>query len=303
MIKTDNRHSSRHDNRPSALRCWIEAMRLRTLPVSLAGVVLAMGFARLYGSYRPIVAVLCLIFATLAQIASNFANEYYDFRDGLDRAGREGPRRGVTEGDITPQSMLIATLGTLGAACGVGCSLLMFGPWWLLPIGILVALGVMAYSAGPYPLSRNGLGEVAVIVFFGLIPVNLAFFLQSGIFAEPVILGSVSAGLMGANVLIVNNYRDADDDRAVGKRTLAVILGRPAVRLIYGLNGLVAAGLMMPEWLFIGGAALAIPALYLAAHCALFAALFRLRGARLNPLLGLTAILMALYAIAFFLVA
>ena len=147
-----------------SLSCWIEATRLRTLPVSIAGVILAIGYARLHHSFAPAPALLCLTFAILAQIASNFANEYYDFRAGLDRPGREGPRRGVTEGDITPRAMLAATFITLGAACAVGCSLLLFGPWWLLPAGIAIALGVLAYSTGPYPLSRHGLGEVAAVL-------------------------------------------------------------------------------------------------------------------------------------------
>lgn len=285
------------------VRCWIEATRLRTLPVSLAGVVLAVGFARLDGCFSVVVAVLCLLFATLAQIASNFANEYYDFRDGLDRAGREGPRRGVTEGDIRPGDMLVATLATLGAACGVGCSLLLFGPWWLLPVGLLIALGVIAYSAGPYPLSRHGLGEVAVMVFFGIIPVNLTYFLQSGAFTMPVFLGSLSAGLMGANVLIVNNYRDIPDDSAVGKHTLAVLWGGRAVRLLYLFNGLAAVALMLPTWMSIAPWTLAVPGAYLVAHSCIFAALGRRTGRRLTPLLGMTAVLMAVYSLLFAIIA
>ena len=102
------------------IKCWSEAMRLRTLPVSLAGVIMAWGFCALYDNFNLIPAILCLLFALLAQIASNFANEYYDFKSGLDRKGREGPRRGVTEGDITPQAMKFATFGTLALACVIG---------------------------------------------------------------------------------------------------------------------------------------------------------------------------------------
>ena len=101
------------------IRPWIEAMRLRTLPVSIAGVITAAGFALADDCFRPLPALLCLLFAVLAQIASNFANEYYDYRDGLDRPGREGPRRGVTEGDITPQAMKRATYLVLALACAI----------------------------------------------------------------------------------------------------------------------------------------------------------------------------------------
>ena len=135
-------------------------MRLRTLPVSVAGVVLGCGLAVADGSFCPVPAALCLGFALLAQIASNFGNEYFDYRDGLDAPGRDGPRRGVTEGDISPRAMLIATFATLAAAAAIGCCLIPFAGWWLLPLGIVIALAAMAYSTGPYPLSRHCLGEV-----------------------------------------------------------------------------------------------------------------------------------------------
>ena len=105
----------------SKVACWIEAMRLRTLPVSLAGVIYAVGLGIDTHHFRVMPAILCLIFALLAQIASNFANEYYDFKRGFDRVGRDGPRRGVTEGDISPESMKYATYATLGVACVTGC--------------------------------------------------------------------------------------------------------------------------------------------------------------------------------------
>ena len=281
------------------IKCWIEAMRLRTLPVSLAGVIMAWGFCFLYDNFNLIPAVLCLLFALLAQIASNFANEYYDFKSGLDRKGREGPRRGVTEGDITPQAMKFATFGTLALACVIGCSLIYYGGWWLLPIGIFIALGVMAYSTGPYPLSHHGLGEVAVLFFFGIIPVTLTYYVQSLQWSLDVLLASISIGLMGANVLIVNNYRDHDDDKEVGKRTLAVIFGRSAVSNLYLFNGYIAVALMGVTWMSMLIWAWVIPILYLIAHTAIWWQLGIRTGARLNPLLGMTAMTMAAYSLAF----
>ena len=281
------------------IKCWIEAMRLRTLPVSLAGVIMAWGFCFLYDNFNLIPAILCLLFALLAQIASNFANEYYDFKSGLDRKGREGPRRGVTEGDITPQAMKFATFGTLALACVIGCSLIYYGGWWLLPIGIFIALGVMAYSTGPYPLSHHGLGEVAVLFFFGIIPVTLTYYVQSLQWSLDVLLASISIGLMGTNVLIVNNYRDHDDDKEVGKRTLAVIFGRSAVSNLYLFNGYIAVALMGVTWMSMPIWAWAIPILYLIAHTAIWWQLGIRTGARLNPLLGMTAMAMAAYSLAF----
>lgn len=281
------------------IKCWIEAMRLRTLPVSLAGVIMAWGFCALYDNFNLIPAILCLLFALLAQIASNFANEYYDFKSGLDRKGREGPRRGVTEGDITPQAMKFATFGTLALACVIGCSLIYYGGWWLLPIGIFIALGVMAYSTGPYPLSHHGLGEVAVLFFFGIIPVTLTYYVQSLQWSLDVLLASISIGLMGANVLIVNNYRDHDDDKEVGKRTLAVIFGRRAVSNLYLFNGYIAVALMIMTWWKLPIWSWAAPILYLVAHTAIWWQLGIRTGARLNPLLGMTAMAMAAYSLAF----
>ena len=281
------------------IKCWIEAMRLRTLPVSLAGVIMAWGFCALYDNFNLIPAILCLLFALLAQIASNFANEYYDFKSGLDRKGREGPRRGVTEGDITPQTMKFATFGTLALACVIGCSLIYYGGWWLLPIGIFIALGVMAYSTGPYPLSHHGLGEVAVLFFFGIIPVTLTYYVQSLQWSLDVLLASISIGLMGANVLIVNNYRDHDDDKEVGKRTLAVIFGRRAVSNLYLFNGYIAVALMIMTWWELPIWSWAAPILYLVAHTAIWWQLGIRTGARLNPLLGMTAMAMAAYSLAF----
>ena len=281
------------------IKCWIEAMRLRTLPVSLAGVITAIGYNVLDGTFLALPAVLCLVFAVLAQIASNFANEYYDYRDGLDRPGREGPRRGVTEGDISPLAMKRATFAVLGAACAVGCSLIIWGGWWLLLAGVMIAAGAMAYSAGPYPLSRHGFGEVAVFFFFGIIPVNLTYYVQAGAFDTDVFWGSVAVGLMGANVLIVNNYRDADDDQSVGKNTIAVIFGRRTASFVYLFDGLVAFCIIMSQLSHAQG----IPIVYVLLHILLWNFLRSHKGAALNPLLGMTAVLMLAYSIAFLLYA
>lgn len=275
------------------IKCWIEAMRLRTLPVALAGVLAATGFNLLDGSFAWLPALLCLLFAEMCQTASNFANEYYDFRAGRDRVGREGPRRGVTEGDISPRAMKLATYGTLAAACCVGLSLTLWGGLWLIGVGVAVALGAMAYSAGPYPLSTHGLGEVAVVIFFGIVPVNMTYYVQALHWSLPVAAASLAVGLMGANVLVVNNYRDADDDRAAGKRTLAVRFGAGRMPALYRLNALAGATLSLPGWLSFGAWGAAAPALYAVAAMAIARSMERRKGAAINPLLGMTAVSMA----------
>lgn len=275
-------------------------MRLRTLPVSLAGVLYAGAIGALSWHFKFIPWLMALIFALLAQIASNFANEYFDFRDGLDRPGREGPRRGVTEGDISPRAMLAATLATLAAACVVGLLLVaLYGEWWMYLVGVAVAVGVIAYSAGPWPLSHHGLGEAAVIIFFGVVPVCLTYMLMGGPCQWWVVAASAGIGLMGANVLIVNNYRDMDDDRTVGKQTLAVKLGRNAVSWIYLADGFLAAVLTLPEWIAAAAWGLIGPCVYVVLHTALFVMLRSRHGRALNPLLGMTAMLMLLYTLVF----
>lgn len=285
----------------STVKAWTEAVRLRTLPVSVAGVVTAIGYSILHDNLNLVPACICMVFALLCQVASNFANEYYDYRAGRDRVGREGPRRGVTEGDISPRAMLTAVLVTIAVACGVGLSLVAWGGWWLIAVGAAVAVGLFAYSAGPFPLSTNGLGEVAVLIFFGIVPVTLTYYVQTREWNIDVLLGGISMGLMGANVLIVNNYRDIDDDRAVGKRTLAVRLGRRAMQALYIANATIAMALMLPVWWQIGFAAVPVPVLTLTVAVAIAINMGRHEGAALTQLLAKTSALMCVYALLFLL--
>lgn len=277
---------------------WIEAMRLRTLPASVSGVLAGVAVAMQRGHFDWLPALLCLLFALAAQIGSNFANEYYDYRDGLDKPGREGFRRGVTEGDITPAAMHRATALAFAIAAGIGCSLIWWGGWWLILAGIFIFIGALSYSAGPFPLSRNALGEIAVVVFYGLIPVSFTFYLQTGYFSYNDFLAGLAVGLLSANILIVNNYRDHDDDKAVGKLTTAVVFGREAVSWAYLVNGFLAVLLTIGMWRAAGWWTLVLPALYLVAHIALWAYMRRHQGRDLNRVLGMTALLMLLLTIA-----
>lgn len=270
-------------------------MRLRTLPVSLSGVVMGTALAWWADRFRWMPALLCLLFALLAQVASNFANEYYDYLRGTDKKGRVGPRRGVTEGDIKPRTLLIVTFATLAAAAVVGCCLIPYGGWWLLPVGVAIGLGALAYSTGPYPLSYHGLGELAVFVFFGVVPVTLTYYVQALRIEPLVLLASMTIGFLGVNVLLVNNYRDVDDDREAGKRTSVVIVGRQPAALAYLINGYVGMCLLTPLWIMAVLApghlwlTLVAPVVYLGLHTLTWYRLKTRDGATLNPLLGATA--------------
>ena len=283
------------------IRYWIEAMRLRTLPVSVAGVIAGTGCAILTDSFKAIPALLCLTFAILAQIAANFGNEYYDFKNGIDRKGRAGFRRGVTEGEISPKAMKAATFITLGIAAAVGCAMLIYGPWWLMIAGILIMCFALAYSAGPYPLSHHGLGDIAVIIFFGIVPVVLTWYLQTSSWdsADIAIETSVAIGLLAANVLVVNNYRDMEDDAAVGKRTTVVIFGRKVMSAAYLLSGFIGMYVMIPVWLGMPVWVFAVPLIYLALHVKTWYSLRQSAGAAINPLLGRTAMNLLVFALLF----
>ena len=280
---------------------WIEAMRLRTIPVSVAGVIAGTGCAILTGSFKAIPALLCLAFAILAQIAANFGNEYYDFKNGIDRKGRAGFRRGVTEGEIAPNAMKAATFVTLGIAAAVGCAMLIYGPWWLIIAGILIMCFALAYSAGPYPLSHHGLGDIAVIIFFGLVPVLLTWYLQTSSWdsVDVVLETSLTIGLLAANVLIVNNYRDMEDDSAVGKRTTVVIFGRKVMSAVYLLSGFIGMLVMIPVWMSLPVWVVFLPLIYLTLHMNTWCRLKHSSGSAINPLLGRTAMNLLVFALLF----
>ena len=285
------------------LKVWIEAIRLRTLPVSVSGVVIAIAMAVWFGEERWVPAVLCLLFAILAQVVSNLANEYYDYLRGADKKGRVGPRRGVTEGDIKPTTLRNVTFATLVAACAVGCGLLFYGEWWLIIVGAVIAIFALAYSAGPYPLSYHGLGEAAGFVFIGIVPVNFTYYVQAGHFDAFAMLASMSIGFMGVNVLLVNNYRDMEDDIDAGKHTSVVIFGRPLAATAYLINGFVAIFILSPVWLrlMLMGAwwGVAPAVVYLIIHLSCWAQLKSKSGAALNPLLGGTARAMLIFTVLF----
>lgn len=284
-----------HSIMSKQVKIWVEAIRLRTLPVSLSGVVMAIGIAAWHNRFKWIPALLCIVFALLSQVVSNLANEYYDYKRGADKKGRVGPRRGVTEGDIKPTTLRNVTYITLATACLVGCGLIPYGGWQMIPVGVLIGVFALAYSAGPYPLSYHGLGELTVFLFYGLVPVIFSYYVIAGRMDAMAVLGGITIGFMGVNVLLVNNYRDMDDDLEAGKRTAVVIFGRKLASIAYLFNGFMAIAMLSPLWLmiYLNGSptvwTYAVPALYLVLHTISWIKLNHRTGSSLNPLLGETA--------------
>ena len=236
---------------PSAWRHWAEAARPKTLPAAVIPVMVGTALAAAHRTADYGKAAICLLFALLVQIGTNFANDYFDFVQGADTAARVGPRRAVAAGLIAPRTMLAATWLVLGVAFLVGLLLVREGGWILLPIGIVSIICAIAYTGGPFPLGYNGLGDVFVFVFFGLVAVDTTFYVQAGGLAPDATSCAAAIGLLAANILVANNYRDVETDARAGKKTLVVRFGRKFAVWQYGLSHLVA--LLCPAALIIHG--------------------------------------------------
>ena len=221
--------------KPSRWQVWISAARPRTLPAAVAPVLVGSALAGRVGKFDVLAALICLVFALLIQIGTNFANDYFDFQHGADTADRIGPRRAVAAGWVTPAAMRRAMGGVFGAAFLVGLALLAWGGWWLLIIGVACIGCGIAYTGGPYPLGYHGLGDVFVFLFFGLVAVGTTFYVQTGTVTAAAMIAAVAIGALATNILVVNNYRDVETDRLAGKRTLVVRFGRRFARTQFAL--------------------------------------------------------------------
>jgi 1,4-dihydroxy-2-naphthoate octaprenyltransferase len=225
---------------PAPWRTWVSAARPRTLPAAVAPVATASALAAHDHRLVPAAAGLCLGFALLVQVGTNFANDYYDFVHGADTEARVGPRRAVASGLVRPATMRRAMLCVFCAAFAVGLGLIHWGGPWMLAVGAASILCGYAYTAGPWPLAYHGLGDAFVFVFFGLVAVTVTYFVQAGRISGHAALAGAAMGLLAANILLVNNYRDADTDARANKRTLVVRFGRGYARAQFALSLLVA---------------------------------------------------------------
>lgn len=227
----------------STARIWLEATRPRTLPAAVGPVLVGTALAIRADSFVLPAALACLGFALLIQVGTNFANDYYDFVKGADTAERVGPRRAVASGLVKPGTMKLVTAITFAVAFLVGLSLLPYGGWPLLAIGVASVICGYAYTGGPYPLGYNGLGDLFVFIFFGLIAVGATAFVQTGALTADLWIAGAGVGGLAANILVVNNYRDVETDAKAGKRTLVVRFGRAFARkqfiLAHALSALV----------------------------------------------------------------
>ena len=276
-------------------KSWILAARPKTLSAALIPVVLASALAASQGKFSLTPAVLCVLFATFMQIAANFINDLFDFLKKTDRDDRLGPERACQQGWITPRAMRWGIAATLAVACACGLCLLPYGGWMLVGIGAACVVFAFLYTT---LLSYCGFGDVLVWVFFGFVPVAGTYYVEAGSFCREVWLLSAACGLLIDTLLVLNNYRDREQDRLSGKRTLVVVLGERFGSLFYLLQG-VAAYVLVAFMSLEGNLWLAIlPMLYLLPHYLTWRKMTQIReGRALNRVLGFTSRNMLTFAL------
>jgi 1,4-dihydroxy-2-naphthoate polyprenyltransferase len=234
--------------RPSTFRIWYLAARPWTLPASLAPIIVGSAVAWHEGGFHALTAMMALLTALLLQIAANFANDALDFKKGADTDERVGPTRITSAGYVSYEGVMRATFLTLGLAVLTGLYLVYRGGWPFLLLGIFALVAAVAYTGGPFPISYLGLGEIFVFLFFGLIAVTGTAYLQTGEVTALSLWSSLIPGALIVGILVVNNYRDLEGDRAVNKRTVAVRIGPRNTRLEYALMLLVTALTPLVFW-------------------------------------------------------
>jgi 1,4-dihydroxy-2-naphthoate octaprenyltransferase len=228
-----------------AVRIWVMAARLRTLPVGAAPVLVGTALAQ--GSFHVLRFIAALVGALFIQVGANLSNDYSDARRGADTEDRLGPVRVTAGGLVPPRQVLVATYVAFAVATLAGAYLIAVAGWEILLVGVASILAGVLYTGGPRPYGYEGLGEVFVFLFFGVAAVAGSYFAQTEHWEYLAFYLSVPVGMLATAVLVVNNIRDMDTDRRAGKRTLAVRLGRERTRGLYSLLVAVPFGLVVGQ--------------------------------------------------------
>ncbi len=290
------------DIKVNSLKAWVLAARPKTLsgaavPVMI-GVALAMADTDFH--IRVIPAVLCFLFAFVMQIDANFVNDYFDFLKGTDDETRLGPKRACAQGWVTIGAMRWMLLATTALSCFIGLPLIYYGGWWMIAVGLFCVFFCFLYTTH---LSYMGFGDVLVLLFFGIVPVTMTYFLALPEVMQTVtwecFFVSIACGLVIDTLLVINNYRDIDNDRRAGKHTLIVAIGEKWGRVLYFALG-IAACLIGNVFHFSGHFwAVWLPIIiYLPLHVSTFIEMRKInKGTALNLVLGKTARNMFIYGL------
>ena len=274
----------------NSIKAWILATRPKTLAAAATPVLIGCSLAVADGAFQWIPAILCFLFAFSMQIDANFINDYYDYLKGSDREDRLGPERACAQGWLTLSAMKKGMIITTLLSCCWGLLLLRYCGLEMIPVGMLCVLFAFLYTAGPYPLAYHGWGDVLVIVFFGFVPVGCTYYTMAHDWTWNVTIACAACGLVSDLLLMLNNYRDRDQDKISGKRTLVVRFGEAAGRWAYLILGILAVGLC--SFYAFNGYLLAslLPLLFLIPHVATWREMTRIfQGKALNRVLGKTA--------------
>lgn len=277
-------------------KAWLLAARPKTLTGAAVPVMISLSLAYdKVETFQWLPAILCLLFAFIMQIDANFVNDYFDFMKGNDDETRLGPKRACAMGWVDSHAMRRAIAITTALACIVGLPLVWYGGLEMILIGVLCVLFCFLYTTH---LSYVGMGDVLVLVFFGIVPVCIPYYIITRTLTFEVVVASLACGLVIDTLLMINNYRDIENDEQAGKRTLAVKLGKECSRMMYLLLGVVACllgivfALNSHLWAFI------LPAGYLALHAITYRHMVRIdHGRALNGVLGETARNMFVYGL------
>ncbi|MCD8318420.1 MAG: 1,4-dihydroxy-2-naphthoate octaprenyltransferase [Paraprevotella sp.] len=271
----------------NSLKAWLLAARPQTLTGAAVPVMLGISSGCSDGRFRIIPAVLCFLFAFLMQIDANFINDYYDFKKGLDDEKRLGPKRACAEGWITLPAMRrgIAVATILSGLFGL--PLIAYGGWSMIAIGVCCVVFCFLYTTY---MARKGMGDLLVLVFFGIVPVCTTYYLQTQTVTWAVAVLSVACGAVTDGLLVVNNYRDRDNDKSGGKITLVVKIGEKAAEKLYLWLGIAAVLLCQLLWWIHEPIAAALSVIYLVPHCMTWRRMKAIySGKALNGILGETA--------------
>ncbi len=284
----------------SKIERWIIASRPKTLPAAFVPVVIGSSIAVYDSKFNLLASVIALICAVLIQVGTNFVNDLYDYISGKDTKERVGPVRVLASGLITPSEMKMGIIIIFSLTFILGLYLVYISTWITLLIGILSILAGIAYTAGPYPLAYNGLGDIFVFLFFGFVGTIGTYYVQAVSVNPLVVWASIPVGALITNILVVNNYRDIDEDYESGKITLAVKLGKKYTRLQY-LAFTVISYLILFVVFFTYKKSLFVflPFLTLPIAVKLIRMIYKYKGEELNKTLELTAKLSAIYGVLF----
>ena len=282
----------------NSIKAWVLAARPKTLAAAATPVLLGCSLAASDGWLQFIPALLCFLFAFTMQIDANFINDFFDYLKGSDREDRLGPERACAQGWITLNAMKHGIASATILSCILGVIILFFSGLEMIPVGLLCILFAFLYTAGPYPLAYHGWGDVLVIIFFGFVPVGCTYYTMCHDWTWSVTIACMASGLVSDLLLILNNYRDRDQDKISGKKTLVVRFGALAGRWMYLSLGLIACMLCL---LFVITGhlwAAILPQLFLVPHLNTWQHMVKInKGKELNKVLGETARNIALFGI------